>query len=96
MLINIPQVLFDDVYDAREVFTSKSEMPYYSVTNLKKNDLVLLETKLTKYHVQGTDKMKWNHQYVQFEMLVISLLYSADELAMGKSAQSKEIVGLHI
>ena len=96
MLINIPQVLFDDVYDAREVFASKSEMPYYSVTDLKKNDLVLLETKLTKYRVQGTDKTKWNHQCVQFEMLAISLLYSADELAMGKSAQSKEIVGLHI
>ena len=29
-------------------------------------------------------------------MLVISLLYSADELAMDKSVQLKEIVGLHI
>ena len=58
MLINIPQVLFNDIYDTHEVFASKSEMLYYSVTDLKKNDLVLLKTKLTKYHVQGTDKTK--------------------------------------
>lgn len=86
-------MLFENVYDTWEVSTTNSEMPNYSVMDFKKNDLVLLETKLSKYCVQGNDKSKWNHQHVQFEILAISVLYSANAHSMGGPTHMKEIVG---
>ncbi|KAF8136452.1 hypothetical protein EV363DRAFT_1120863, partial [Boletus edulis] len=65
--------LFDEVYDARDVFTNKKDMPHIVATELQKNDLVLLEGKMTRYPAQDEDK-KWTLKRVQMELLAVSLL----------------------
>ncbi|KAI6006130.1 hypothetical protein EDD15DRAFT_2135216, partial [Pisolithus albus] len=67
--------LFSSVYDAREVFCSKSEMLAYPATHLKKKDLVLLEARLIRYFLKD-DKGRYSHFRAQFELHAISLLHS--------------------
>ncbi|KAF8125574.1 hypothetical protein EV363DRAFT_1117507, partial [Boletus edulis] len=66
---------FEQVYDACNVFTNKKDMPEYPVTDLKKNDLVLMEGRITKYHAKDREN-KWTLQRVQMELAAISLLHS--------------------
>lgn len=74
-----PATLFSSVYDAREVFCSKSEMLAYPATHLKKKDLVLLEARLIRYFLKD-DKGRYSHFRAQFELHAISLLHSHDEV----------------
>lgn len=82
-----------DVYDARDVFTSKKEMPLYPADELKKNDLVLLESKIMHYRVKNADN-KWTSQHVQMEMVVISLLSTADTGDEDVNVKSDELNGV--
>ncbi|KAG6378305.1 hypothetical protein JVT61DRAFT_14025 [Boletus reticuloceps] len=86
--------LFEEVFDAREVFTNKKDMPDYLVTDLKKNDLVLIEGKVTKYRAKD-EHNKWSLQHVQMELAAISLLHSND-YQHGPASNAHDIMGLHI
>ena len=83
------------MYDAREVLTVKLDMPPYSALDLKKDDLVLLESNITRYRVKDTDN-KWSSQRVQMEMLAISLLFSADAPEAKQQSGSCDVCGLRI
>ncbi|KAF8131103.1 hypothetical protein EV363DRAFT_1296544 [Boletus edulis] len=69
--------LFGEVFDAHDILTNKAEMPPYPVEELKKNDLVLLESKIICYKLKDANN-NWTIHHVQMEMLTISLLYCAD------------------
>ncbi|KAF8433751.1 hypothetical protein L210DRAFT_878203, partial [Boletus edulis BED1] len=89
-------ILFNDVYDARDVFTNKKDMPHIIATELQKSDLVLLEGKLTRYPAQDEEK-KWTVKRVQMELLAISLLASGVIQDNHKTVGGmREISGLHI
>ncbi|KAG9312346.1 hypothetical protein JVU11DRAFT_7664 [Chiua virens] len=85
--------LFDNVFDAHEVFMDRNNMPRYSVHNLKKDDLVLLETKISHYQLKDQDH-KWSSLRPQMDILAISILYDADDEE--QEAQAPTIQGLHI
>ncbi|KAG6375993.1 hypothetical protein JVT61DRAFT_2876 [Boletus reticuloceps] len=72
------QELFSDMYDATEVLNNKKEMELHSIADIKKNDLVVLETKLLKYRTKD-EHNKWTVQRMQMELVTIYLLNSADE-----------------
>ncbi|KAG1851052.1 hypothetical protein DFJ58DRAFT_729033 [Suillus subalutaceus] len=67
-------ILFDAVYNAREEGSLKTydERPLWNLADLKADDLILLEMRLTRYSKKGEDG-KWQSR-VQYEMLAISLL----------------------
>lgn len=88
-------MLFDAVYDATEVLTTKNEMPVLPVSEIKKDDLVLVETKITRYHTKDADN-KWSLQRVQMELLAISLLHSAEFSCISKPTMTHDIAGLRI
>ncbi|KAF8447507.1 hypothetical protein L210DRAFT_850004, partial [Boletus edulis BED1] len=89
-------ILFDEVYDARDVFTNKKDMPHIAATELQKNDLVLLEGKITRYRTQDEDK-KWTLLRVQMELLAVSLLSCAVLQDSRKPISGiREISGLRI
>ncbi|KAF8426459.1 hypothetical protein L210DRAFT_3312358, partial [Boletus edulis BED1] len=67
-------VLFDAVYDARDAFANKKDAGCYPVAELKKSDLVLMESKITKYRTKDADS-KWALQRVQTELRAVSLLH---------------------
>ncbi|KAG6369780.1 hypothetical protein JVT61DRAFT_13540 [Boletus reticuloceps] len=54
------------------------EMNLHSVADIKKNDLVLLETKLLKYCTKD-EHNRWTVQHVQMELIMIYLLNPADK-----------------
>ncbi|KAG2091992.1 uncharacterized protein F5147DRAFT_657817 [Suillus discolor] len=87
-------VLFDDVYDVRNVSSLKSydERPLWQVQDLKKGDLVLLEAKITKYSMKN-DNGKWFSR-AQYEMIAISLLNMSEIWEIEEKKQ--EIEGLSI
>ncbi|KAG6376681.1 hypothetical protein JVT61DRAFT_1690 [Boletus reticuloceps] len=87
--------LFDEVYNAREVFANKKDMLYYPVTDLKKNDLALMEGKITKYRSKDSDN-KWSLQRVQMELTAILLLHCNECEQTEYALNSREITGLHI
>ncbi|KAG6373151.1 hypothetical protein JVT61DRAFT_6766 [Boletus reticuloceps] len=68
--------LFDQVYDACDVFTNKSQMPHILATELWKNNLVLLKGKIIRYQAQDKEK-KWTLLCVQMELLAVFLLSCA-------------------
>ncbi|KAG6382099.1 hypothetical protein JVT61DRAFT_742 [Boletus reticuloceps] len=86
--------LFEEVYDARNVFTNKKDMPGYLVTDLKKNDLVLIEGRFTKYRTKDEEN-KWSLQRVQMELDAISLLHS-NNYQHSQASNARDILGLHI
>ncbi|KAF8133834.1 hypothetical protein EV363DRAFT_1295276 [Boletus edulis] len=89
-------ILFDEVYNARDVFTNKKDMPHITATELQKNDLVLLEGKITRYRTQDEDK-KWTLLHVQMELLAVSLLSCAVLQDSQKPISGiREISGLRI
>lgn len=83
------------MYDAHEVMASKDEMAKYPITLIKKNDLVVVETKVTRYHTKDADN-KWSNQRVQMELLAVSLLHYAQSPGAAEQRKPQEIVGLHI
>lgn len=75
----------------------KEDMPTYPISDIKKDDLVLMESKITRYRIKGMDN-KWSHQRVQMELLAVSLLHSADLNVNNTVKQSVlgHVSGLHI
>ena len=71
-------ILFNNVYDARRVLLAKNAMQKYNTLDLKKKDLVLLETRLTRY-CQKDDNGRWSIHRAQFELQAISILQNAPD-----------------
>ncbi|KAF8439782.1 hypothetical protein L210DRAFT_867482 [Boletus edulis BED1] len=88
-------VLFNAAYDARELLLAKKKMESYPITEIKKDDLVLLETKMTRYPVKNSDN-KWGDYRTQMELLAVSLLHSANHIKPVKNETTHDIVGLRI
>ncbi|KIK74841.1 hypothetical protein PAXRUDRAFT_788621 [Paxillus rubicundulus Ve08.2h10] len=82
--------LFSAVYDASEVLLPKAEMAYYNPIDLKTRDLVLIETRITRYKSKDNDN-KWTVQRAQLELLAINLLYSAPATQDGEESRSANI-----
>jgi hypothetical protein len=87
--------LLDEVYDACDVFTSKDEMAAYSVEGIKKNDLILMESKITRYQTRNTEN-KWGNQCTQMELITLLLLHSADPSEGADKEATQDITGLRI
>ena len=71
-------ILFNNVYDARQVLLAKNAMEKYNTLDLKKKDLVLLEARLTRYR-QKDDNGRWSIHRAQFELQAISILQNAPD-----------------
>jgi len=67
------------VYDARKVLLAKNAMAKYSALDLKKKDLVLLETRITRYR-QKDKNGRWTIHRAQFELQAVSILANALEI----------------
>jgi hypothetical protein len=74
---------------------AKSEMELISLTDLKKNDLVLLEAKINHYRAKDPRDEKWG-QHAQLEMTAISLLHSPDSTDEDEWFTGKDIDNLWI
>ncbi|KAI9059286.1 hypothetical protein FKP32DRAFT_1680100 [Trametes sanguinea] len=72
---------FMNVYDATDKLSAKANMPQLSAVDVVKNDIVLVECHFTRWKPAGESKGKksWNVFDVGFELLSISLLYSAPD-----------------
>lgn len=71
-------ILFNNVYDARQVLLAKNAMEKYNTLELKKKDLVLLEARLTRYR-QKDNNGRWSIHRAQFELQAISILQNAPD-----------------
>ena len=58
---------------------AKSAMEKYATLDLKKKDLVLLETRLTRYR-QKDENGRWTIHGMQFELQAVSILENAQEI----------------
>ncbi|KIO10712.1 hypothetical protein M404DRAFT_20964 [Pisolithus tinctorius Marx 270] len=66
-------VLFNSIYDAREILKSKSTMKKLDISYLEKRALVLLETHFTRYRQKDVNS-RWTISKAQFELQAIYLL----------------------
>ena len=57
---------------------AKNAMQKYNTLDLKKKDLVLLETRLTRYR-QKDDNGRWTVHRAQFELQAVSILQNAPD-----------------
>lgn len=68
---------FEEVYDASESLTSKSDMPRLSAVDIAENDIILVEAVFTRWKKPADKKKKsWPAWDVGFELQAISLIYS--------------------
>ena len=67
------------MYDVRKVLLAKNAMAKYSALDLKKKDLVLLETHITCYR-QKDENGRWTIHHAQFELQAVSILANAPEI----------------
>jgi hypothetical protein len=70
-------------------------MEFISPTDLKKNNLVLLEVKINHYRTKDPRDDKWG-QRAQLEMTSISLLHSPDSTDEDEQCTCKDIDNLGI
>jgi len=89
-------ILFNCVYDARKVLLAKNAMQKYDTLDLKKKDLILLETRITRYR-QKDENGRWTIHCAQFELQAVSILQTApyDDGAPDENSDI-EIADLHI
>ncbi|EGO04555.1 hypothetical protein SERLA73DRAFT_68244 [Serpula lacrymans var. lacrymans S7.3] len=92
---------FTDVYDARKVFNPKSEMDYYSATNLQMGDTVLMEAYIKHYCLRSdidnltpVNKCPWRGWKAYFELKCISLIHTT--LQDDKVEAKKDEQHIHI
>lgn len=65
-------------------------MPGYEVTDFRKDDLVLIECKLTRYRTKDAENKIWT-QRAQMGLLAISLLHKGVERPLVEDGPSKEV-----
>ena len=68
------------MYDATEKYDPKGRMPKYSISHVKRGDLVLAEVQVTRYRDQddGTpeaDRWKWQQWVAQLALMRLSVLH---------------------
>ncbi|KIN94897.1 hypothetical protein M404DRAFT_34600 [Pisolithus tinctorius Marx 270] len=89
-------VLFNSIYDAREILKNKSAMTKLDISYLEKRALVLLECHLNCYH-QKDDHGRWTISKAQFELQAIYLLQDPCHPNPDQASNSGvEIAGLAI
>jgi len=69
-------ILFNCIYDANKVLLAKNAMQKYNTLDLKKKDLVLLETHIMCYR-QKDKNGRWTIHCAQFELQAILILQTA-------------------
>lgn len=87
--------LFHKVYDGTETIRNKNAMEYYNVLDLEKDDLILIECKLTRYRTKEADNKTWL-QRTQMELLAISLLHKRVERAGTTEHEDRDVGDLCI
>ncbi|EIW80035.1 hypothetical protein CONPUDRAFT_74315 [Coniophora puteana RWD-64-598 SS2] len=81
--------LFNRVYDGRAGIKGKREMHKIPVTALKKKDLILVESKISKWGRVINNECQWRAQYV---LCAIIVLFQSDGPPAGAESDSEEEV----
>ncbi|KIO04759.1 hypothetical protein M404DRAFT_25872 [Pisolithus tinctorius Marx 270] len=85
--------LFNSVYDARQILQAKSAMRKFAATDLKKRDLVVLETCLIRYRQKDLGG-RWSIFRAQFELQAVYLLQDGPEIDEERVENETEITDL--
>ncbi|KAH7904717.1 hypothetical protein BJ138DRAFT_1130846 [Hygrophoropsis aurantiaca] len=71
---------FSEVYDAREGYKDKSEMPVLSLGDIKQRDLILIECSMKRFSTERKRYQTWDKWRAFLNLKAVSLIATAPEL----------------